>query len=52
LSPTTAPKSLVDWLRAHVDADELKVQPGVVQWREALSEYLADAVAKAVGKEA
>lgn len=48
----SVPKSLVDWLRKHLDDDDLKVQPGLAQWREALSDYLSAVIAKVTEKEA
>jgi len=32
----------VDWLKKHVLNDDLKVQAGLAQWREAVGFYLAD----------
>jgi len=32
--------SQVEWLRKHAAKDELKTQPGLAQWREAVVDYL------------
>ena len=49
-TPQEFPLSAVRWLNARCKADDVKLQQGMVQWREALIEYLDQLEAEATAK--